>query len=97
MDDIYKLEGGNHANPVFDPCQFLLREREIYNVRDLTGRENHYEINANDLLDSLGEIKPVQDEEDAQDVENRELAEWIERAEYCDEYQTNDKKYFRVS
>ena len=153
MVDIYNLEGnnGNHANPIFDPCKFLLQEAEIIKIIDLSGRGFTSKVNANDLLDSLGQIKPVptvfnvalldkngdhiddtqidehseevawevftetghkkvegmtlefdevpdnEAEEDAQDVENRELAEWIERAEDGDEYQTNNTKYIRIN
>lgn len=97
MTDIYNLEGnnGNHKNPVFDPCQFLLREREIYKVLDLTGRENHYTMNANDIWDMKVEVADELDEAEAAEID--ELLEFIETAEDGNEYQTNDKKYIRIN
>lgn len=96
MVDIYNLEGnnGNHANPVFDPCLFLLREREIFKVIDLTVLENDYTTSANDIWDMKAEVADELDEAEAAEID--QLLHFIETAEDGSEYQTTDKKYIRI-
>lgn len=95
MVDIYNLEGnnGNHANPIFDPCKFLLQEAEIIKIVDLTGKGNNGKMNVNDLLNCLDDVP----EEEKGNQEAIQLREWIERAEDGDEYQTNNTKYIRIN
>jgi hypothetical protein len=43
------------------------------------------------------EIADTEAEEDAEDIQKRELAEWIQSADDGDEHQTNSTKYIRIS
>lgn len=102
MEDIYNLPGndGKHDNSIiFCPCGFLLRENEIYLVKDLTGRGYSGKLNANQILEQIGEIpEEEQDGEDVEITENRELLNWIQTAEDGDEFTNNSgtEKYIRI-
>lgn len=42
MSDIYMLSGGDHANPIFDPCEYLLEMEEEEERRNKLSRPTEY-------------------------------------------------------
>ena len=89
MSQIYEIDGndGNHADPVFDPCAFLLRLQldKTFLFKDKTGRGITNKMEIQDLL--------MLDEEDLEESDSSEkLGDWVEYAEEGDEWENRIMK-----